>query len=249
MEVSARPVARLGAVVHSAWEVTVTNLLPIVVVTIAVNIPINAVLTLVPIPEDGGLKEWSRYFRIQRALQFWVGTIGILGVLHITVAAYRGARLSIREAFGRAFSNYGSALWAQFLYNLGLVLGLLLLVVPGMVVGVFWYFSLQAIVVHDMSGWQAQKHSHQMVKGRWWAFFGRLAVLYVLMILGIVVLSVPAMFLPETFIIEMITMIPIDLVAAFFIVCLTQLYLMSHPNVEQGTPAAPLVRAAGAPPV
>lgn len=233
MEVPAKSVATLGALFRSAWEATVTNLFPIVVLTLAVNIPINVVLALVPISEDGGLKEWSRYFRIQRALQFWIGTIGILGVVHLTVASYRGVRLSASEAFGRAFGSYGSALWVQFLYNLAFVLGLLLLVVPGLVIGVYWYFSLQAIVVHEKSGWQALKHSYQMVKRRWWTFFGRLAVLYLFLFLGIVVLSVPAMFMPETFIFEIIAMILIDLLAAFFIVCFTNLYLMSEREVDE----------------
>lgn len=233
MEVPAKPVATLGAVFRSAWGVTVTNLLPIIVLTLVVNFPINAVLELVPFSEDGGLKEWSRYFRIQRALQLWIGTIGILGVVHLTAASSRGVRLSIGEVFGRAFSSYGSALWAQFLYNLAVVLGLVLLVAPGLAIGVYWYFSLQAIVIHEKPGWQALKHSYQMVKGRWWTFFGRLAVLYVLMILGIVALSVPAVFMPETFVLGVINMIPIDLLMAFFTVCFTRLYLMSEREVEE----------------
>jgi hypothetical protein len=233
MEGPAKPVAKLAAVLHSAWEVAAANLPQIVVLTLVVNAPINAVLELVPIPEEGGLEEWGRYFRVARALQFWIGTIGILGVVHITVAAHRGARLSIGQAFGRSFRSYGSALWAEFIYGAAFVLGLVLLVVPGVVIGVLWYFSLQAIVAHHMSGWQALKHSQQVVEGRWWAFFGRVTALYVLMVLGMGVLSVPFLFLPESFFFGMISMIPVDLMTSFFTVCFTQLYLMSGPEVER----------------
>jgi hypothetical protein len=236
MEVATRPVPSLSAVFQSAWRVTVTNLLPVIVLTLVVNIPINAVLALFPISEDAGLQEWSRYFRTQRALQFWIGTIGILGVVHLTVATYRGVRLSISDAFSRAFSNYGSALWAQLIYSAAVVLGLLLLVIPGIAIAVFWYFSLQAIVIHKLSGWQALKHSRQMVKGRWWAYFGKLAVLYAFMILAILVLSIPTWFMPKTFLLGIITMIPIDLVASFFTVCFTELYLNSEREVRELEP-------------
>ena len=43
MEVATKPVTKLGVVFRSAWEVAVSNFLPIVVLTLAVNIPINAV--------------------------------------------------------------------------------------------------------------------------------------------------------------------------------------------------------------
>lgn len=233
MEVQTRQVASIGAVLHSAWGVTRSNLIPIIVLTLAVSILINAILNLAPIFEDGGLEDWSRYFKLQRFLQFWIGTIGILGVVHLTVASHRGIRLSIGETFSLAFRNYGSALWAQFLYNVALVLGLILLVIPGLSIGVYWFFSLQAIVVNEKSGWQALKHSFQIVDEHWWSFFGRLVILYALMIFGITVLSVPSFFLPQSLILEIISMIPIDLLAAFFTICFTKLYLMSGHRFEE----------------
>ncbi len=232
MEAQAGQVASIGAVFRSAWSVARTNPIPIILLTLAVTIPINAILHLAPIFEDGGLEDWSRYFRLQRFLQFWIGTIGILGVVHLTVASHRGAQLSIGEAFGLAFRNYGSALWAQFLYNVALVLGLILLVIPGLSIGVYWFFSLQAIVVNEKSGWQALKHSFRIVDERWWSFFGRLVILYALMVFGIIVLSVPSIFMPQSLILEIISMIPIDLLAAFFTICFTQLYLMSEHRLE-----------------
>ena len=232
METQATPVASLGMVLGSAWRTTRANLWSIAAITLAISVPINAILELVPLAEDAGLREWSHYFRIQRALQFWVGTIGILGVVHLVVGTHRGTRLSIGEAFGRAFGSYGSALWAQFLYKSAYILGTLLLVVPGIAVGVYWFFALQVIVIHEKSGWSALKHSYCMVKGRWWPFLGRLAALYVLMIVGIIVLSVPGVFMPETYLLNLLTWIPIDLLLAFFIVCFTELWLLSEPREE-----------------
>jgi hypothetical protein len=193
-----KPVATLSSIFRFSQRIFSVNLLSIVLLTLVVNIPINAVLEFSPLPENAGLDEWSRYFRIQQALQFWIGTVGIMGVVHLTVSTFRGVRLSLGEIFGRVFEDYGRALWTQFLYNLAFVIGLLLVVIPGLIIGVFWCFSLQAIVVHNVSGLQALKHSYQVVKGRWWKFFGRLVTLYLLYFVGIMFLSVPSYFVPET---------------------------------------------------
>jgi hypothetical protein len=240
MEVRPKPPAALGPVLRTAWGVTRGNLVTIIVMTILVATPINAILELVPISEDAGLKEWNRYFKWQRTLQFWIGTIGTLGVVHVTVAAHRGTRLSIGDAFVRAFGSYGSALWAQFLYNLACVLGLLLFVVPGVALAVYWFFSLQAIVADERPGLDALNQSRRTVRGRWWSFFWRITALYLFMILGMVILAVPAVFLPESYVVGIVATIPLDLLAAFFTVAFTELYLMSGPEIAlDANPAAP----------
>lgn len=124
-------------------------------------------------------------------------------------------------------------MWAQFLYGVATTIGLLLLVIPGLFIGVLWHFGLQAIVADELPAWEALKRSREVVKGRWWAFFGRLVILYVLMILISGFLMVPNVFLADSVLAQVLISIPIDLVAAFFTVCLTVLYLKSLPAVSQ----------------
>ena len=225
--------ASLETVFRAAWGVMRTNFVSIVVLTLAVNIPINAILEFVPLPEGAGLREWGDYFRLQRLLEFWIGTIGALGMVHITVEASRGVRLSIGEVFRRAFGDYGNGLWAQFLYGLVMLVGLVLLVVPGVAVGVYWCFALQAIVVRRCSGWRALEYSHGTIKGRWWRFFGRFAALGLLMIVGIVLLSLASGFLPDNFLLDLVKLVPRDLSISYFAICFTELYLLSEPGLVQ----------------
>jgi len=86
---------------------------------------------------------------------------------------------------------------------------------------------------HEKSGWSGLKHSYHMVRGRWWQFCGRLVVLYVFMILGLIVLSIPSAFVPESYTFNVLSMVPIDLLAAFAIVCFTELWLRSEPHSEE----------------
>lgn len=181
MEREPQPVARLKPVIRASWGVVRSNFVPFALITILVQLPVNLVLEVVPLPDEPSLKDWSRYLRIVRGLDFWIGTIGALAVIHLAVAAHRGGRLSLGEALGRAFRGYGSALLARFLYNLALLVGILLLVVPGILVAVYGLFALQAIAAHGKSGREALRGSYEAVRGRWWPFFGKVAALFVLL--------------------------------------------------------------------
>ena len=54
---------------------------------------------------------------------------------------------------------------------------LALLIVPGIIFGVYTAFSLFALVVDGKKGFEALLESYSLVKGRWWAVFGRIAFL------------------------------------------------------------------------
>lgn len=172
----------------------------------------------------------GRYLRIERALDFWIGTLLKLAIIHLTYEISTGAYSTSGAAVRNAFRNYGSALLATFVYNVCVFVGLLLLVVPGLFLTVYWFFFLQAIVIHDKSAWQALKHSGRLVTGRWWSFFARLLLLHVLLLAIIGILAVFSAFMPESTLVAILAMIPADLVATFFYVCLTELFLKSDPE-------------------
>lgn len=234
------PVATARAVLRATWIVARENYRPLTAITLIIGTPINLILMFFPLPDDATLQEWGRYLRIQNFLELWIGTVRLLAVTHITVAGYARMRLSAREAFDRSSRGYGSAIWAQILYSLAIVLGLLLLVVPGVFIAVAWFFSSQAIVVHRLSGWQALMHSRAMVAGRWWRFLGRFLVLGLIMIVCAFVATIPSMFAPHGFISEVVLMVPVDLVLTYFTVVFGMLYLMSVPPVVPEPATEPL---------
>ena len=66
------------------------------------------------------------------------------------------------------------------LYTVAVGLGFLALVVPGVWLGVRWYFGAQAAVVDGARGTGALQASAELVRGQWWRVFGILLVLGVL---------------------------------------------------------------------
>jgi hypothetical protein len=73
----------------------------------------------------------------------------------------------------------------------------LLLIIPGIIFGVFYGFALYVLVFENIRGMAAIKRSQQLVTGYWWAVFGRTLFLILGALLVSFVLSIPYIFFPE----------------------------------------------------
>lgn len=60
---------------------------------------------------------------------------------------------------------------------LGVSLGLMLFVLPGVYLVIAFGFSLPGIILEDQAAFTSLKKSYLLVKGRWWLVFGRFAML------------------------------------------------------------------------
>jgi hypothetical protein len=68
--------------------------------------------------------------------------------------------------------SFAPIFFAIVLAALGIALGLLLLIVPGIFLAVRWYFVPQAVVLEEASGPAALSASGRVVEGFWWRAFG-----------------------------------------------------------------------------
>jgi hypothetical protein len=75
------------------------------------------------------------------------------------------------------------------LFGLGVTIGFLLLVVPGLILITFWSVGAPAIVVEGIGPIDAFRRSWQLVRGDAWAVFGTLLVVLLIVIVIGVVLS------------------------------------------------------------
>lgn len=92
-----------------------------------------------------------------------------------------------QEAYVKSKGYFWTVLWAAILIFIVVVIGLVLLIIPGVYLAVAFSFYLYAAVLDNKKGWDAAAASKDLVKGYWWAVFGRLLalVLVLLAILGI----------------------------------------------------------------
>jgi hypothetical protein len=134
------------------------------------------------------------------------------------------ADLSLRETFSQAREQLSSVAVAAILAGLGIVLGLILLIVPGLVLMTWWAVLIPVVVLENRSAGDAFSRSRELVRGHGWGVFG-VIVLMVLLLIGFsIVLSLiltPLADWLQSFVSEIISG---TLTAPFVAVVLTLLY-------------------------
>ena len=118
-----------------------------------------------------------------------VGVFWLQGTLTEAVADVRDGRadLSIGETFRRVAPRIGALLAAGILAVLGIMVGLVLLIVPGLILLTWWSVLVPAVVLERRGVFEAFGRSRELVRGNGWAVFGVIVItLLIGMVVGIV---------------------------------------------------------------
>lgn len=115
-------------------------------------------------------------------------------VTFLITDVYLGRPLSVARGFRRAFAQLSPLVGASALAGLGILLGLLCFIIPGLLLIIRWMFTTQAIVVEGNDARASLGRSHELSRGH----IGTLMGLFLaLAVLGIVVHLVHGALLPE----------------------------------------------------
>jgi len=107
--------------------------------------------------------------------------------IHALSQAYLGGKPSVGGAIGFAFKRLPSLLWTNLLSMIMIVLGLFLLIIPGVILMFRYFLVSQVVVIEGKSGRAALKRSGVLMKGH----AGKVFVLgFLLGIIGALVGSV-----------------------------------------------------------
>jgi hypothetical protein len=144
--------------------------------------------------------------------------------------------LTTGETFAAARRQLGSVLVAGILAALGITIGLILLIVPGLVLMTFWAVIVPVIVLENRSAGEAFGRSRELVRGHGWGVFGVIVLAFLLLIVFSIVLSIilsPLANWLQSFVSQVVSG---TLTAPFIAVVLTVLYFRLRGAKE---PAAP----------
>jgi hypothetical protein len=83
-----------------------------------------------------------------------------------------GERPSPGQVFVAGFEAFTPLFAAVVLAAIGIAIGFLALIVPGVYLAVRWYFVPQTVVIEGVRGPAALTRSSQIVQGFWWRTFG-----------------------------------------------------------------------------
>ena len=100
-------------------------------------------------------------------------------IVHATVTDLNGRRVVLGDSLKIGLRDCLPLIGLAILMGLGIALGTMLLIIPGLILAVMWSVAVPAKVVEKLGVLQAMQRSRDLTRGRRWPIFG-LFVLYVI---------------------------------------------------------------------
>jgi hypothetical protein len=149
------------------------------------------------------------------------------------------ADLSLSQTFSAAREHLGAVVVAGILAAIGITIGLILLIVPGLILLTWWCLIVPTIVLENRSAGESFSRSRELVRGYAWSVFG-VILLVVLLLIGFqIVLSIiltPLADWLQTFVSNIVSG---TLTAPFIAIVLTLLYFRLRGAKETPAPSPP----------
>jgi ABC-type multidrug transport system fused ATPase/permease subunit len=111
-----------------------------------------------------------------------VGTFWLQGALVFAVDDVRDGRIdtTVGQVFERVRPYLGTLILAGILAGLGIAVGLVLLIVPGLILLTWWCLIVPVIVLEGKSVGESFSRSRELVRGHAWTVFGVVVVTAIL---------------------------------------------------------------------
>jgi hypothetical protein len=161
-----------------------------------------AVVVALPAALNGALAVAARQVGDARAnsgslllLELLVVIVSLVATSLATAAAYRlvadaylGRPVDPDASLRFGLQRLASVMWVSLLFGLGVFVGFLFLIVPGIFLMVAWAVATPVLLAENLRGSKALRRSRALVRGRWWPCAGVVYLMYLLE--GIVYLGI-----------------------------------------------------------
>ncbi|MBI3443508.1 hypothetical protein HY008_02470 [Candidatus Woesebacteria bacterium] len=111
--------------------------------------------------------------------QFWIQAAVVQAVINVRAKN----KLFIRETFNIALKKLKRYSFVSILYFLVVILGLTLLIIPGVIFATWFSFAGFLVMQKNLKPIEALKESRELVRKHFWPVFGRWVIFIVLFIL------------------------------------------------------------------
>lgn len=176
----------MGQYFGRGWEIFKANALPFVGFTFLVVVVSVAISFILPYPLGSGDPNAGQLGGniVGNILSALLGAGFYLVALQIA----RRRPTTFSDFFG-GFSRAMPILLLYFVSSIFIVLGFILLIIPGIYLAVSYILSIPLLLDKSVDFWSAMENSRKLVGKRWFAFFGFLLLLGLLNIVGAVPLG------------------------------------------------------------
>ena len=170
--------------------------------------------------------------------------IGIVGYFWVQVALVETVRdvrdgtadRTIGETFKAVQPRLPAAIAAGILAAIGIGIGFLLLIVPGLYLLTIWSMLIPVIVIEERRAGEAFTRSHDVVRGHGWQVFGLVIVTFLLVAIASTVIRLIFAPLPEFLEVWLGSLVAHSLTVPFAVAALTTAYF----RLTAGEPAEPV---------
>jgi hypothetical protein len=178
----------VGRVLKEAFTIYGENVGALLGIGILISVAFGIIIGL--LNEEGGVLAQF----IASVLQLIAGALYTGFVVRLVMDVRDGRRdSSVGELVSSATPFIGSLIVFSFLSGIGIVIGFILLIIPGLYLMTIWSVGAPAIVVERKSGLEAFSRSHELVKGQGWdVFFVIVCVFLIILASGIVAAAIGA---------------------------------------------------------
>jgi hypothetical protein len=131
------------------------------------------------------------------SLVTWMITIFFSTVMYAALIFYvseqiNGRDLEVKEAFMQGLKKFAPLFGGALLVGLGVILGTIALIIPGIYLAVLFAMYVHAIIIEGESPWNSLMRSRKLVGGNWWRSLGIFILIGVLTGIIGAIISIPA---------------------------------------------------------
>lgn len=245
---AAAPRFEIGGVLSDAWDLYRRFFVRFITIAAIVYVIVGLVQALVTLATGEGGWATAVLWSIIGAIVGLIGYYLLQGALVLAVDDVRDGRADreIGDLFRAVQPRLAALIVAGILAALGIGLGLILLIVPGLYLLTRWILIIPVIVLEGRSAGESFGRSAELVRGNGWAVFGLIVVTFIgLAIVGAIltgIISVVIGFLP-TFLVNWISNIVVNsLIAPFIALAWTLTYFRLR---GEPVPAEPVDATSG----
>jgi len=168
-----------------------------------------------------------------------VGYFWVQAALVETVNDVRDGRAdrSIGETYSAVRPRLGSVTIAGLLAGIGIAIGFVLLIIPGLYLLTIWSMLIPVIVLEGRSAGEAFTRSREVVRGNGWSVFGLIIITFLLVAIASAIIRLVFTPLPRFLDIWLGSLVAHSLTVPFAAAALTTAYFKLVAQTEPASPA------------
>lgn len=180
------------AVIRGAWELYKAHWRTFVPLALIVYVVLGVITWLL-----GAVLGWLGV--LIGALASIVGTFWLQGALVEAVRDVRDGRqdLALTEMFSRVRPRLPAIIAAGLIAGIAIVIGLILLIVPGLLLLTIWSLIIPVIVLEGRSAGESFGRSRELVRGHFWNAFGVIVITIAALLVASIILTIATFWLPD----------------------------------------------------